>query len=285
MIQLSIIIPVFNGGKYIERCIQSILSQDVSLNQYEIIVVNDGSTDDSLIKIQSFAPKIKNFKLISQKNKGVAAVRNAALRSAVGKFIFFVDADDMVNPNTLGTALGAANQNNIDAISFSYNVTKRNNVTLIKRGPFQKESLKGIEWARIYIKESYYLWSFFLKKEIITKNNLWFNERVKVWSDVLFLTQFLCLANSVYYKDHVYYNYYVYEDSLSHRKAYRTPIVRFHILISLIKFYFTRNLDKRQKRYIKNRIYLFSILLTDTLTRYVFTKWLTDERAKINARA
>ena len=95
---LSIIVPVYNGQDYIGRCLESILRQS-GVSQHEIIVVNDGSTDNTKQIVSNFAKENKNIKLINQKNSGVSIARNNGMRYSYGKFVTFVDADDMVGLN------------------------------------------------------------------------------------------------------------------------------------------------------------------------------------------
>ena len=93
--ELSIIIPVYNCEKYIIRCLGSVLRQQDS-DKYEIIVVNDGSTDNTAQKLNQFAPKYKNINVIHQKNAGVSVARNVGISASHGKYITFIDSDDMV---------------------------------------------------------------------------------------------------------------------------------------------------------------------------------------------
>lgn len=96
--ELSIIIPVYNCEKYIIRCLGSVLHQQDS-DKYEIIVVNDGSTDNTAQKLNKIATKYKNIKVIHQNNAGVSAARNVGIAASHGKYVTFVDGDDMVGVN------------------------------------------------------------------------------------------------------------------------------------------------------------------------------------------
>ncbi len=97
--KISVIIPVYNVSPYIEECLESLVRQ--SYKNIQIILVDDGSTDDSIDKAQRFKPLFKEFSVISQKNKGLSAARNAGLDEARGEFIFFLDSDDKISPLTL----------------------------------------------------------------------------------------------------------------------------------------------------------------------------------------
>lgn len=101
MIKLSIIIPVYNTEAYLSRCLDSCLHQDLSMDQYEIIAVNDGSTDRSLEILKDYERQYTNIHVYSQENKRQGAARNYGLTKASGEYIWFVDADDWIANNCL----------------------------------------------------------------------------------------------------------------------------------------------------------------------------------------
>ena len=90
--KISIIVPVYNTSKYLDECLISLTSQ--TLNEIEIVCVNDGSTDNSLQILNNYKNKDDRIKIIDQKNQGVCAARNAGIRAAQGEYITFVDSDD-----------------------------------------------------------------------------------------------------------------------------------------------------------------------------------------------
>lgn len=99
--KLSIVIPVYNVEKYIEKCLLSCIKQDISCNDYEIIVVNDGSLDKSLEIAKRIAKTEKNITIVSQRNGGLSAARNRGMSLAKGEYIWFVDSDDWIEDNCL----------------------------------------------------------------------------------------------------------------------------------------------------------------------------------------
>lgn len=111
---LSIIIPVYNAEKYIGVCLDSLLNQDIS--DYEILCINDGSTDGSLAVLEHYAAMHSNIRIISKENGGVTTARNTGLENARGDFIWFVDADDFVKENVLGRFQELIQQNNCDRL-------------------------------------------------------------------------------------------------------------------------------------------------------------------------
>ncbi|MBR3960005.1 MAG: glycosyltransferase [Bacteroidales bacterium] len=99
--KLSIIIPVYNVEKYIAKCIMSCVNQDISLDDYEIIIINDGTKDNSLDVVNTISKGISNIRVYSQENSGLSVARNNGLSYAKGDYIWFVDSDDYIEDNCL----------------------------------------------------------------------------------------------------------------------------------------------------------------------------------------
>ena len=99
---LSIIVPIYNVEKYVEKCIRSCEAQDISKEDYEVVVINDGSPDNSLKIVERIADEFPNIKIISQPNKGLSAARNTGMRNASGDYYMFVDSDDWIAEKCLG---------------------------------------------------------------------------------------------------------------------------------------------------------------------------------------
>ena len=108
--KVSVIVPVYNVEQYLSDCLESICRQ--TLKGIEIIVVNDGSTDNSLSIIKSFQQKYSNIKLINKKNGGLSSARNAGIDMAVGEYLFFVDSDDFITPDYVATLYGLCEKYN-----------------------------------------------------------------------------------------------------------------------------------------------------------------------------
>ena len=106
--RLSIIIPVYNVEEYVQTCIMSCINQDIPLDQYEIIALNDGSTDSSLDVVKRLAERYPNIKVYSHQNQGPSVTRNAGIDLASGDYIWFVDSDDTIEYNCLQRILNEA---------------------------------------------------------------------------------------------------------------------------------------------------------------------------------
>lgn len=114
-VKISVIVPAYNASNYIEKCIDSLLSQ--TLKNIEIIIVNDGSTDDTEKKISKYKNKIK---VINQKNSGVASARNKGLSVSTGEYIAYVDSDDWIEPDMLENMYNKAKENNYDVVECDF---------------------------------------------------------------------------------------------------------------------------------------------------------------------
>ena len=117
MCEISIIIPVYNCEKYIDKCLQSLREQ--TFKDFEVICVNDGSTDSSEKKVEAFVSKDFRFRLINQENGGASRARNVGVEHAKGQFIMFLDADDWYEKNACEMAYNAMISYNADVAMFS----------------------------------------------------------------------------------------------------------------------------------------------------------------------
>ena len=117
-IDISVIIPIYNVEGFLEECLESILCQTIEQNRIEVILVDDGSTDDSGTIASNYAEKYDNFTCIHKENGGLSSARNAGLKKAEGRYIVFLDSDDSLKPHALERLWLEAVQNNADLILF-----------------------------------------------------------------------------------------------------------------------------------------------------------------------
>ncbi|MDT0607847.1 glycosyltransferase [Croceitalea rosinachiae] len=118
--KLSVIIPLYNKEKQIERCLISLLTQDLLSSEYEIIIVDDGSTDFSNSIAQQYADGHKNIHLHCQKNAGSGAARNTGLEASKGNYVYFLDADDYVANNVFKRLIQLSELNNLEVLGFNF---------------------------------------------------------------------------------------------------------------------------------------------------------------------
>src|SRR5574344_528303 len=183
-IKVSIIMPVYNSGKYLKTAVESILNQ--SLREIELILVDDGSTDESAECCDEWAQKDNRVKVIHQKNGGICAARNAGIKIASGEYIGFSDHDDEYLPGLLETAYGGTDSGTIDVVKY------------FKQNPFIKDE-KIIGYQKQYICSFKYVgdeitdnifklldsgtlvcvWDGIYKRSLVLKNNILFDPHFK----------------------------------------------------------------------------------------------------------
>ncbi|MDO5437296.1 MAG: glycosyltransferase family 2 protein [bacterium] len=202
-IKVSVIVPVYNTGKYLERCLESIVFQ--TLNDIEIIIVNDGSVDNSAKIIEKFLPD-KRVIYIKQENKGQGAARNKGLGFAKGEYISFIDSDDYIDNDFLEKLYKAAERNQAD-IAASSIIRKRETFEkwrILYEKTSVKEDLNEIFKAVNYPDQSY-VWNKLYKKSFLDSINFKFEENV-YYEDVTALSYILlnckklvCVSDTNYY--------------------------------------------------------------------------------------
>ncbi len=140
MIQLSIIVTIYNTEKYLGRCLDSLLRQDLSSDEYEIIVINDGSQNNSGEIVKSYSSEYQHIRFFEPKNSGLFETRNVGITLARGKYIYFVDSDDYISTQVMGKIISFMNKEELDIFGFGIIKTTR---TSIPTPPIEK-NLEGI---------------------------------------------------------------------------------------------------------------------------------------------
>ncbi len=214
---ISIIVPVYNARQYLAQCVQSI--QEQTYSNIEIILIDDGSTDDSGAMCDQFASSDARIKVIHSPNKGVSSARNIGLELALGEFITFVDSDDTVEKDFVDT-LYSAFEPNIDMTICQFNYYAKNGkITSCRTIPYdgmvldRKESIKEALHGRFYAGHSC---NKMFRKSLI--GDLRFREDIAIYEDLLFVEEYLLKANSVKLCARSLYNYFYREDSAMHKK-------------------------------------------------------------------
>ena len=210
MIEISIIIPVYNVEKYINQCLDSIYKLDLS--NKEIILINDGSTDNSLNILKKYKEKYpEKTILISQENRGQSVARNVGIKNSSGEYILFIDSDDFVNSESLENFLKEGLYYKEDILMGNSSNYYENKVVK----DFYPDNLKnlGEKTGLFFLEErikrkSFYIgpWRNLYKKEFLLKNNLFFIEGI-IYEDNLFTSTAFYLAKKVRYSQEYFYFY------------------------------------------------------------------------------
>ena len=237
-IKLSIIIPAYNSEDYILECLNSITNQN--LVNYECIIVDDGSTDNTGNLCDDFVKSNSNFKIIHQNNSGVSASRNTGISFSTGDYITFVDSDDLIAPNAYKNALNTIIENNCEIYCFG--IAKYHNSTITKY-PMVKTNLQ-----KMFIKYPVYMNSVCNKIfniNLLKNNQISFNTNIKTKEDFLFSFKALSLANKIIFTNNADYLYRYNSQSVTHNYATSTTKKYRHdeesLLIEDLKYFLQKN--------------------------------------------
>lgn len=234
MPKLSIIIPVYNVQHLVEKCILSITDQKIPEGMYEILLINDGSTDKSLEVIQVISKKHPNVvKVFSQDNSGLGATRNKGINLAKGDYIWFVDSDDYLE-NQLPKILKLLSNNAIDVLALNYNVVDTNG-NLLNTGVYRnpnnkKDTITGAEFY-LYNYAKSYSCMFIFKRQIFSQNQLRFKERINMQDSEIFPKIMHYTKRLMFFNTPVY-NYVQHPNSFTNSN---NPEVRFNYFKSIVE--------------------------------------------------
>lgn len=210
--KVSIIIPVFNPGKLLHRCLNSVINQ--SLKEIEVICVDDGSSDDSPKILDEYAKNDSRIKVFHQKNKGAGFSRNKAINESDGEYIMFVDSDDWIDKDMCKKLYNHAQKLNSDLVVFDalwHTLDGINEFKFFSSNEF-KENYKSFIFNYRFIKNKIMLgsygviWSKFYKSSFIKDNDIQFPQH-KIYNDVEFHFKTTLLAKSITYFPEPFYHY------------------------------------------------------------------------------
>lgn len=203
MSKVSVVIPVYNSEKYIGKCLDSIMNQ--TYKDIEIIVINDGSKDNSQKIINEYAKKYSNIIAIEQENMGVSKTRNKAIEIAKSEYIMFIDNDDYIDKDYIEIHLNEIEKNNLDIVISGYR--RPNNKGKIVR----VLKLKDTEWSKMMLLTP---WAKIYRKQFITENNIKFLPN-NIGEDIYFNLQAMLLTDKIKILDYIGYNWFYNTDSVS----------------------------------------------------------------------
>lgn len=172
--KLSIIIPVYNVEQYIGRCLQSCLCQpDVTAEEYELVVVNDGTKDRSMAIVEEMVGNRANVTVINQQNQGLSMARNAGLKAAKGEYVWFVDSDDWIEEDCLSGIIERLEQTKVDILQLQYRNVYTDGTPSDEHYTTIKGVMPGKEW---FVQNAYHAAVPFMvyRRELLMRNRLSF---------------------------------------------------------------------------------------------------------------
>lgn len=227
-ILISVIVPVYNGERFIDRAIQSVLQQ--MDGTVELILVNDGSTDGSGAICDAYAAENANVRVINKPNGGLSSARNAGIAVATGKYLMFLDADDYLEKETCGKIGNVIREHSPDCIDFGWRYISNGEPQPPAFHKLPKNQILGEKELKEQILPPLlnlrnapalfifdFAWNKVFRRVIIHNHQLAFDEGRRIWEDRLFVVQYLKYCRSFYSVDQCFYNYVDVPGSLSRK--------------------------------------------------------------------
>lgn len=274
MYKLSIIIPMYNAEKYIENNIIHILKQID--DEVEIIIVNDGSTDNSYNIIKKYTHNNKNLKLFSQENGGASKARNTGLLKASGEYVWFIDADDMIKDNCISELISIIYGSKLDILTFNIQENSPNGKSKVLN---QKQSSNIIVNAFTYIKDfkinCYSSCCFIFRRSLSIDNNAFFIENVTL-EDYEFPVKLFSYAQRIMHINKTYYYYNVTSTSTS--RIMNNPQRLHHriqsllIIVSHMSKTFPMTKSESYSKYANKTINILKLFTLELLLKYKIDK-------------
>lgn len=176
--KISLILPIYNVEKYLPRCIDSCLNQDIPKTDYEIILVVDGSPDNSIKIAREYSDKFNNVVVVERKNGGLSAARNSGLKVAKGEYVWFIDSDDYIKSNVLGGIIRDLDKNALDCLWIKWVCVDEKDNVLREYAPHRKSEdvgvMPGNKFASSVLSTYLHAWSFIYRKKFLDSRYLLF---------------------------------------------------------------------------------------------------------------
>lgn len=214
--QLSIIVPVFRVEKYLDTCINSLLNQGFSPQEYEIILVDDGSDDNCPAMCDQYAAQYEQVRVIHQQNKGLSGARNTGIKAARGKYICFVDSDDYIEPDCFGSLINKAENDSLDILQFGLQIVYDNRTIPISRNTTE-ELYCGEEFLAKAMSERCACWIYLIRKELLVTTDTYFTEGI-TYEDIDWTPRMILQAKRIKRVPTIVYNYVQHDESITHPK-------------------------------------------------------------------
>lgn len=232
MPKVSVIVPIYNVEKYLEKCINSLLSQ--TLEDIQIILVNDGSKDNSGNIAKEYEKNNKDRVIyVEKENGGLSDARNYGLKYATGDFVAFLDSDDYIEENAYEEMYNKAIEENADYVECDFIWEFPNKIRVDKQYSY-KNKKEMLSFVRVVA------WNKLIKRQLITDNNLEFPKGLR-YEDVEFTYKLIPFINKFAYVDKPFIHYVQREGSIANVQNERTAEI-FTVLDNVIKFYKENNI-------------------------------------------
>lgn len=210
-VQVSIVIPIYNAERYLEKCITTILQ--LSFKSYELILVNDGSKDNSLKICEKYAQQDKRVRILNQDNKGVSAARNSGMSVAEGDFIVFIDADDTISPRIMDGILSDVVSIDADICFWGYRIIGNGIERVVETGRYFGERKSEILYQLVTKNLFGIACNKAIRSSLVRRKKLSFPVERKVFEDQQFMMRVWEYSDTVACLEAAPYNYIQHEES------------------------------------------------------------------------
>ncbi|MDO5047835.1 MAG: glycosyltransferase family 2 protein [Anaerococcus sp.] len=217
MKEISIIIPVYNSEAYLSECVDSVLNQ--AYENFELILVNDGSTDESGQICDSYSKKDKRVRVIHKENGGVSSARNVGIEKSSGDYIIFIDSDDSIDLDLLDYLKDVADKYNTSMVIHSLGLFNDANEQNEHETLEMLDKRKLVDYMPVFIKRRYINAprNKLYRRSIIIDNNIRFDEGVSMGEDALFNYEYFSTLTDLILIERNFYHYRENEESLTHK--------------------------------------------------------------------
>jgi len=210
---ITIVVPVYNTEKYLDRCITSIINQ--TFKDIEIILINDGSTDNSLKIMYEYASKDDRIKIIDQVNKGLSATRNTGIKAANGRYILHIDSDDWIEPDMCEVMYKKANKYDADIVT-SHVYFDYPNKTILKKEPYKKTGNFNDFLMTFTVKRGINsVWNKLIKRDLYLSHNIKHFEDISLGEDSSALLRLIVFARTIVTVNKAFYHYDIKTSSMT----------------------------------------------------------------------
>lgn len=301
---LSIIVPVYNVEKYVGECLDSILNQNLDPENYEIILVNDGSTDGSLDIIKTYANGHSHIKIIDKANGGVSQARNWGLAQAKGEYIYFIDSDDFLLPNSLSRLIAVCEQHNLEVLTF---LSTRFYIKSTKKSPtvlgipsskpedkLLSDTVSGEAYLATMLPYRNEVWWYVINRAFLDRIGLKFEEDGKYLEDVIFTLSLFLKAERMAHINMDVHRYRIAPGSILTKREPRHYLKLIRDMHSVILMYdpFISDLEKkaaapaciqRVKTKQQTLVFFFMVRMLQSIISFEDVKYYLDELESIGA--
>ena len=268
---ISIIIPMYNAEKYIIKLLDSIKAQ--TYKNLEIIIVNDGSQDNSLSIVEKWQKEDNRIKVITQTNSGASKARNVGIEHATGKYISFLDADDYIEHDMYEKLYKKMLEVDVNILRANYikedvenGITETGSLYTISNKKLNRDDIRQILLPYIFDDKIKAYSPLLLLKTDFVKGHFFFKENIHMMEDLLFFLDILMATDYVYFYDFACYHYILHSTSSSHL---RKNIIRNYKNTLMVVSYILDTLNRNQVGDIvyKKVHHIYSVVITKYITR------------------